>query len=367
MAVNFTDFTNAPVTKSPLRDLLSDVLSAYQAPKKAAQAQEAYDLQKRQQELANKFKETQIENEPGKQDLERRYKEALIGAANRRGIPGSGTGAGPKPTGDYATFILAHPNATPEEKQAFADKLLDAKLRHLNSSTARSETLNETQATRDRSPLGKVEAEYKEVQEGKFPGTQEKLTPEVQKKLSNDYLLDMVKKTTDPAIRARLLNASNMNITLADINAKDLTQYSGIVGKADKIGDSLKSGLGEDNPKYNRYITAVTSATAAAKQMRQYLGDSIQPSAQAKLEELAKPESWNVTQAQAEANFNYIRDLYKRETNTLIRAATDASIYTAEGNSTVAGEPVPTVPGQNSGQGLSAGGFDFSKFPVKGR
>lgn len=65
--------------------------------------------------------------------------------------------------------------------------------------------------------------------------------------------------------------------------------------------------------------------------MRQYLGDSIQPSAQEKLDKLTKPEAWNVSPETAQKNFEFMRDLYKQESQTLVRAATDPTLYQSIG------------------------------------
>ena len=220
-----------------------------------------------------------------------------------------------------------------QESIAYLKKAYDTGIEHTTAGTTRTGILNDTQEARQpRSPVAKEHYEIKQINEGKVPYslTGEKLAPEEQAKQRNDLLLDIVKKTTDPATRMKLQNATNMNITLDSINPDALTIYSGGEGQVNKHLDSVLAAAGDAPPKYEAYLKETTKASFAAKQMRQYLGDSIQPTAQDRLDKLSKPEAWNVPPKVAKENFEFMRDLYKRETNTLVRAATDPSIYQAQ-------------------------------------
>ena len=209
--------------------------------------------------------------------------------------------------------------------------MLESKISHTQAGTERTLKLNETQEDRaPRSPIEKLHYEASSYDKGERPYTHEKLNPEEQFKGKNDILLGIVKQTTDPNTRNQLQQAANMNITLADVNPKSLVQYSGIMKQGDKLGDFIDEHFGEGSEKFREYQREANKATFAAKQMRKYLGDSIQPTAQERLDHLTNPESWNVTPRVAEDNFNFMRDLMKRETNTLIRAATDPTLYQAQ-------------------------------------
>lgn len=345
MAINFTDFTNARIQASPWDDIVENALKGYkigQEPKRMA-------LERHQQEVANKLKDLELEHRPKEYSLSDQQKElanALQQAALKHRpteyslsdslkraqidkVKRMGSVSSPaKFNGMVANFVASHPNASAEEIQSFADKALQAQIEHMQKGTERIDTLNQTQYSRGLTGISKKYDELQSIQEGKFPGTNKKISPEQQANMTSSLMLGLVKETTDPKTREKLINANNMNITLDSIDPKKLTYYSGIEGTfVDKPLDAILEGFGEGSQEYKDYISEVNKANFAAKQMRQYLGDSIQPAAQEKLDKLTKPEAWNVSPATAEKNFQFMRDLYKQESQTLVRAATDPKLY----------------------------------------
>ena len=366
MAINFTDFSRAPLLDSPAKSIFEDVLKGYQISQEPAKMREEqsarelanqlrklevdhkpkeYELNDQGKSLANALQSKALEHYEEKFGLERDLKKAQIEKALR--APGTEA----KLNGMIANYKGTHPDATQEELRIFADKVLMTQLEHMEKGTERTQVLNDTQYNRGLSPVSKQYDELKSIQDGKFPGTDRPLPPEDQKKMQSSLMLNIVKQTTDPKTREKLINANNMNITLDSIDPKKLTYYSGIEGQfVDKPADAILEGFGEGSKEYKDYIHEINKANFAAKQMRQYLGDSIQPSAQAKLDKLTKPEAWNVSPATAEENFNFMRDLYKQESQTLVRAATDPSLYQGIGvsdnpakNSTFT-TPAPKIP-----------------------
>lgn len=367
MGINFTDFSRAPLLDSPAASLFEDVLKGYkmgQEPAKMAEEQskrqlanqlsklelehkpKQYDLDDRGKSLANAMKAKALATYDERYALDKQLKEANIQKALR-----APNGTQAKFNGIVANYVASHPDASPDEIRDFADKALKAQLEHMQKGTERIDTLNATQNKRNLTPLGKTYDELRDIQDGRFPGTGDKITPDEQSKMQSSLMLDIVKKTTDPKMREKLINANNMNITLDSINPKKLTHYSGIEGTfVDKPLDAILEGFGEGSPEYQDYIAEVNKANFAAKQMRQYLGDSIQPSIQAKLDKLTKPEAWNVSPETAEKNFEFMRDLYKQESQTLVRAATDPTLYQSIGVANNAAKnsaftvPAPKIP-----------------------
>jgi hypothetical protein len=234
---------------------------------------------------------------------------------------------------------------------------IDTGLEHTSEGTERTKVLNDTQYKRGLTTIGKLHDELNDINEGHFPGTKKNLTPEQQDAMRNDTLLKIIKDVTDPATRSSLIQSVNLNITLDSVDSDSLSDYSGIEGQVDKIGDSLKEALGADNPRYQNYLAQVSKTVAAAKQLRKYLATSIQPSEQERLEHLLKPEAWNVSPKTAKANFDFMRDLLHRETNTLVRAANDASLYRPKANTGNTGNSTPSTSKK----------FDWSKYPVAGQ
>jgi hypothetical protein len=330
MAINFTDFSKAPLTDAPGQDLFESVLKGYKMAKEPAKM----EREAKEKELANSIKAKALSHADEEWELNKAYKQALTNKANR---PASAVAKSLNPNGAVANaeyiWNKSHPKdipLTPEQEIEHNKRLQDAfeaGLEHTKATTNRSNTLNETQHKRDSTQLVKKYDEIRDIDKGVFPGTNDPIPPEQQGMMKSSLLLSIVKDTTDPKTREKLINASNMNITLDSINPTYLTQYSGGPGKVDKLADSIVEGFGKD------YQREVVKSTAAAKQLRLYLGDSIQPTAQEKLDSLMRPEAWNVSPQLAKENFEFMRDLFKRETDTLVRAATDPTLYTAAGNS----------------------------------
>ena len=368
--INYPNFLNAPLQESPAANLFENLLKGYKMGREPARmaAEEKdkalatqlkqmeaehkpkeYELSDEAKTLANSLQSKANEHYEAKNDLERRYKEALIKKALR--APAAGAAGGPKANGILANYIVSHPGATQEDVQKFADRLLETQLQHTAEGTKRTTTLNETQ--NDRAPRSSIEKKHHEISEidkgyEPYSDGKVKLTPQQQTEYRNDLLLGLVKDTTDQQTRAKLQNAVNMNITLDSINSEALTHYSGIERGVTKLFDQVQEGLDVGTPEYKAYVKEAIKASAAAKQMRQYLGDSIQPSNQERLDKLLKPEAWNVSPKVARENFEFMRDLMKRESNTLVRAATDPTIY----------RPQAATPTQGKVFNLSSGGYE---------
>lgn len=343
MAINFTDFSRAPIQESPWANALENAFKGYQLSQMPRQM--ADEAQKRK--LANAMSQLKLDQEPARFEKEQAYKEALINKA--RNTPAGGT---LKPSGELANYIYSHPNASQDEIKEVAEKLYKSALEKRQQSSERMKTLNKTQELRGSSPVSKIYNDIQKVEQGKNPTTGEDITPERQQQWKNSLMMDLIKKTTDPKARNQLINANNMNITLDSINPDDLVTYSGIKNKAAKLGDSILEGSGRGSERYQKYVDAVQRANAAAKQMRLYLQTSIQPYESEQLKKLTNPEAWNVSPATAKKQFEFMRNLMKRESNTLVRAMTDPTLYTNAFSNT-----------ERSSQ---SAGFNFSEYPVAG-
>ena len=60
----------------------------------------------------------------------------------------------------------------------------------------------------------------------------------------------------------------------------------------------------------------MAAAELLAKQVRQFYGDSIQPSMQARIEEMINPASWANNPKIAKQNFDTVTSILKKETGT---------------------------------------------------
>lgn len=130
------------------------------------------------------------------------------------------------------------------------------------------------------------------------------------------------KKTTDAAIRNKIPYAKNVKITMDSINPESLVQYSGPQGNAKLMIDSVKAALGTPPPEFMEYQKALTSAKTLSKQLRQFWGDSIQPSATDKIDQLTNPSEWKKNPQVALQQFNQLKQITDQELETFNKAGT---------------------------------------------
>lgn len=130
------------------------------------------------------------------------------------------------------------------------------------------------------------------------------------------------KKTSDAAIRNKIPYAKNVQITLDSINPEDLVQYSGPEGTFKYGVDMLKSAVGTTPPEFMKYQTALTSAKTLAKQLRQFWGDSIQPTATDEIKKLTNPTYWNKNPQVALQQFNQLKQVTEQELGVFEAAGT---------------------------------------------
>ena len=166
------------------------------------------------------------------------------------------------------------------------------------------------------------------------------ITPENQEAL-NKYFLRISKESTDPAIRLKALYATNMEKTMGLINRDDLTRYAGIVGHAEILGQELLSQIGKESPEYDDYLKSQRNAIVLAHQLRQFYGDSIQPSMLAKLEDMASPATWKNNPKQAGMLYDSLVQLANNEMQTFRDALQGPQVYSGKGTAAPSSEVAP--------------------------
>lgn len=211
-----------------------------------------------------------------------------------------------------------------------------AKQAYDNNEAAKRSLINyrgvliDTADKRSSSPLGKLYYEMADVRDGFRPGTNrtDRLTPEEQDKLTNQYQLDIQKKTTDADTRKRVLFSGNIEKSLGQIDPKILTQYSGITGQANLEKQKLLSQFGKQDPSYDTYLNSLQAAQLLATHASQFWGKSIQPSEQAALRELSNPSTWDKNPTQALNQFKTVMKIIGQETNNYQGALQSTTPYT---------------------------------------
>lgn len=154
MAIQFTDFSKAPLLDSATKNIFEDVLKGYkmgQEPAKMKQESSTRDLanQLRKLEVEHKPKEYAL-NDQGKSlanalhskalehydekfQLDKDYKTAQIKKALQKNVGGN-----PKANGELANFMVSHPGASEDEIRQAYEEIHGSKLKHESAITNRS-------------------------------------------------------------------------------------------------------------------------------------------------------------------------------------------------------------------------------------
>lgn len=138
---------------------------------------------------------------------------------------------------------------------------------------------------------------------------------------------ELLKKTTDPQARAKLLYAANIDKTLAQIDPDALTQYAGFAGSLEKLAQEGLAPFSKESKNYDNYQSNVSLTKLLAKQVRQFYGDSIRPTVAKGLKELSNPATWKDNPKLAKKKYNTFVNLLRRETQTYRSAMKAPGIY----------------------------------------
>lgn len=150
------------------------------------------------------------------------------------------------------------------------------------------------------------------------------ITPEEGK---SRYDLLLQKQTTDADTRKRNLYANNIEKTLGRMNPDDLTRYAGIPGQLSKLKEQALAPFGKESDEYKNYSRAVEDAEYLATQVRQFYGDSIQPSMIDRLQRLTNPSFWGNNPELAKALFEETKEILKIEMATYRDALKSTAPY----------------------------------------
>lgn len=139
--------------------------------------------------------------------------------------------------------------------------------------------------------------------------------------------LQAMKKSTDASARQKNLYATNIEKTMDQIDPDALTQYAGTLGTAQRYGQMALASTGNESQNYDNYIKSLNAANLMATQVRQFYGDSIQPSMIQRLESLTSPSTWANNPALAKAQFEQTKQILSQEMGTYRQAMKGAGVY----------------------------------------
>jgi hypothetical protein len=208
-----------------------------------------------------------------------------------------------------------------------AKQQFDLEQKSVNSRINYQDTLSNTAPTRALSPLGKGIIEEQNLRSNRLPTGQEGQLPGIGNELAEQYALQRQKQTTDTSARQKTLFATNIDKTISQIDPKSLTQFSGIKGKSQLLAEQAKSSTGNPSEKFINFSNNLQRAELLATQVRQFYGDSIQPSMIQRLEKLTNPSSWINDPKSAEQSYESFIKLLRMETKTYQDALKNSNVY----------------------------------------
>lgn len=257
MAIQFTDFSRAPLLDSPWGNMLENVLKGYQISKEPAKMAEEqkqrelttklkdmevqhkpteYKLSDQEKGLANALKSKALEHYEEKFSLERDLKKAQIQKALQTKVGGS-----PKANGELANFMVSHPDATQEEIRKAYDEIHGRKAEHEETIINRS----------------------KDVIVGnsfdKLPTNDKKQSVALMKGMGVDPVqaTALLRKGVTPTQYAQEnnidINSVKPDYALGEQNIKDAQRASAYMDEIDGLDKHISQGLGEYQNKILGY------------------------------------------------------------------------------------------------------------------
>lgn len=153
--------------------------------------------------------------------------------------------------------------------------------------------------------------------------------PKSSQHLHNQYLLGMLKGTTDYQNREAVLKAKQIGTTINAVDFNTISKYFGPAGQAEAARDktlALQGKPPEDYKKYYRFIKV--QGPEIAKQLRAYFKDSIQPEVAKQYEHLVHPDFWMNSPELAMEHFDELVNAFVRDSDIRTEATTNPGIFT---------------------------------------
>lgn len=182
--------------------------------------------------------------------------------------------------------------------------------------------------------LGKLIMQQHEIESGYVPGSGGRilLNPEQKQELLQRNQLAMQKIGTDSRTRERALFANNLVKTIDSTDVDSLVRYSGPKGAAKLAIEKTKELAGNPSEDYIEYNKALTASKIEAKELRQFLGDSITKTVQESIEFLTNPTSWDKDPKVAKSQVEKAQDTIRKQLETYQNALTGVEPYQKKDN-----------------------------------
>lgn len=187
----------------------------------------------------------------------------------------------------------------------------------------------------------KYAMELADAREGFLPGSNRTvlLNPDDQEEIVNRLELAAQKHGTDVQTRQRSLFAHNIDKAFNRTSIDDLTKFSGAGGTAELLKQKALDSVGKSSEDYKKYQEALTASEAEAKEIRQFLGESITPTISDQLKVMTNPTGLGVSPETARRKIEKAREIIRAQLQTYQKGLQSTEPYIGERTSPGAGMP----------------------------
>lgn len=246
-----------------------------------------------------------------------------------------------KPTGIIAQQAYVRHLAQTQglESPAYLDakNALDTQAKIQKSQIAYRNALADTFKKRAATPLAKSIIEQQNIQRYGSPlGQPDKgvsgdnaitLSPDEKKSAISQYMLQRIKKTSDPSTRGRILSGQSIENTISQINPTEVARLSGIAKGPERYLQTGLSVFGKESPEFDNYIINKNAIEGMVNQMRKFYGDSISPQNTERLNNLqdmsiaaTNPKLWL-------KNYNKMINVFRSDNKAFKQGVVDPEVY----------------------------------------
>ena len=322
--INFAGI--APIGEPAVRDLASTLMQGYQAGQRPGQLAR----QRQTKELQNRMLQEKAKYLPEQLQQRLLSSQAATQLARRKAADPFFGGTVPGNVGQAMAYHRLEQVYGPGSKPVvLAKELMDEQERQRDATANYKNAMAGSVGTRYGTQVAKAAQELHDAQLGFMPATRrsERIPSSQQENIINALKRKQLIQTSDSPARAKIRYAENIEKTLSQLDPKDLTQYAGAIGGAQKLASQIRAPFGLEAKGYDKYQSAVTAASLLAKQVRQFYGDSITPTVANELNHLTNPSNWLNNPKIATQKFNTLKNLLGMEIKTYRDSVRNTSVY----------------------------------------
>lgn len=307
-----------------------------QAPQKMAQERLQGELQNKilgsQAEFAQPMAQANLQKQQQENEFYGRSKEAdiakVLAEAQRAGMGGDFTGT----AGNLArlNMLKKKPNADQDLIAALTSQM-DLERKREEGIYEHQKKMTDTVYYRSAPTSQKLLMNVDALGQNKtydMEGNKIDLTPAQAKQRQNVIGKEVLKNTTDPALRQRLEFAQNFATTVKNIDPESAFSGSGGLGKMSTAWNKTKGSLGgKESEEYKKFEQNLTRLKVGSHQISKFFALSSAEKIQSDVDYLVNPSNWMRSPAVAASKYKALVDIFDQEHQNMLKMATSSQGY----------------------------------------